>query len=162
MSNSEIQELQEGLRSARDAVLAAIDGISERETHEVPAPGEWTVAQVLAHIAEIHTFWVGKAVLIIREDDPQITRTAVENDLRMAAVTDHAQDNLDDLKREMTTVCEEALATVGEFDPKDLGRPGHREENPMTAGGVIQFLAGHVRTHAGQIIEARRLIREKR
>ncbi len=161
MATSEIQKLQGGLRAARDEVLSAIDGITEQEAHEIPAPDEWSVAQLLAHIAEIQVFWVGKAALITKEGDPQISRTAVESDRRIAAVTDPGQDSLEDLKREMLAACEEAAAMVGRINPQDLTRPGHREDNPMTAGGVIGYVAVHVRDHANQITEARRLIRQK-
>ena len=190
MATNKIQKLRDGLRAARDEVLSAIDGITEQEAHQIPAPDEWSVAQLLAHIAELQVFWVGKAVIITadlqvfwvgkaviitadlqvfwvgkaviitKEGDPQISRTAVESHRRIAAVTDHAQDSLDDLKREMLAACEEAVAMVGRINPQDLNRPGHREDNPMTAGGVIQYLGGHVRDHANQIAEARRLIRQ--
>ena len=92
---------------------------------------------------------------------PQISRNAVESDLRIAAVTDRGQDSLDDLKREMLAGCEEAVAMVGRINPQDLSRPGHREDNAMTAGGVIGYVAVHVLDHANQITEARRLIRQK-
>ena len=161
MSTSEIQELQEVLRSARDQVLSAIDGISESEAHEIPAPGEWTVAQLLAHITELQVFWIARAVLITTENDPQIARTAVENDHRIGAVTDHSGDNMTDLVRETNAANDQVVAVVGGIDPKNLDRPGHREDNPITAGGVIRYVAGHVRDHADQIIESRRLIRKR-
>jgi len=126
-NSSEIQELQADLRSGRDSVLSAVEGVSEAEAHQIPEPREWTVVQLLAHITELQSFWVTKAVLITQVDDPQITRTAVENDVRLAAVTD---------------------------------RPGHREDNPMTAADVIRYTARHLRTHADQIIESLRLIRQ--
>ena len=162
MSTREIQELQEALRSARDEVLSAIDGISESEAHEIPAPSEWTVAQLLAHVTELQVFWIARAVLITKEDDPQITRTAVENDQRIGAVTDHSGDNMTDLVRDMNAAHDQVVAVVGDIDPKNLDRPGHREDNPITAGGVIRYVAGHVRDHADQIIESRRLIRKRR
>ena len=162
MSTREIQELQEALRSARDEVLSAIDGISESEAHEIPAPGEWTVAQLLAHITELQTFWIARADRITKENDPQIARTAVENDQRIGAVTDHSGDNMTDLVREMDTANDQVVAVVGGIDPKNLDRPGHREDNPITAAGVIRYVAGHVRDHANQITESRRLIRERR
>lgn len=158
MSNREILQLQQSLRSAKDEVLSATDGATEAEAHQVPAPGEWTVAQLLAHIAELQVFWVGKALLITQENNPQITRTDVENDVRLAAVTDHSQDSLHDLKRSVISACEQAAATVGSIDPKDLSRPGHRQSNPMTAADVIRYVAEHVRDHANQISEARRLL----
>lgn len=161
MASNEIKCLQDGLRAAKGRVDSAIAGITEAEAHRIPAPGEWSVAQLLAHIAEIQVFWVGKAVLITKEDDPQITRSDVENDLRLAAVTGHAQDPLDVLIQSVETACDEAVAIMGQIDPKDLGRPGHREANPMTAGGVIEYVARHVSDHAVQITEARQLIAQK-
>ena len=161
MSSSEIRDLQDDLRAARDAVLSAIEGISEPEALEIPAPNEWTVAQVVAHITELQTFWIDRAVLITKEDDPQIARTAVESDQRINAVTDHSQDSVADLTRQLNAANDQVVAVVGGIDPNGLDRPGHREENPITAGGVIRYVAGHIRTHADQITESLRLIREK-
>ncbi|MCH8820597.1 MAG: DinB family protein, partial [Acidobacteria bacterium] len=160
MSSSEIKELQKDLRSGRDAVLASVEGVSEAEAHQIPEPGEWTVAQLVAHITELQPFWISKAVLITQVDDPQITRTAVENDERLAAVTDHSQEGLASLIQQMNAVNDQVVEVVGGIDPAKLDRPGHREDNPMTAAGVIQYVARHVRLHADQIIESLRLIRQ--
>ncbi len=159
MISSEIQQLQQDLRSGRDTVLAAVEGVSETEAHQIPEPGEWTVVQLLAHITELQPFWISKAVLITQVDDPQITRTAVENDERLAAVTDRSQDDLAGLIQQMNAVNDQVVDVVGAIDPAKLDRPGHREDNPMTAAGVIQYTARHVRLHAEQIIESLRLIR---
>ena len=160
MISSGIQQLQQDLRSGRDTVLAAVEGVSETEAHQIPEPGEWTVVQLLAHITELQPFWISKAVLITQVDDPQITRTAVENDERLAAVTDRSQDDLAGLIQQMNAVNDQVVDVVGAIDPAKLDRPGHREDNPMTAAGVIQYTARHVRLHADQIIESLRLIRQ--
>jgi len=161
VASKEIRRLQDGLRAAKERVDSAIAGITEAEAQQVPAPGEWSVAQLLAHIAEIQVFWVGKAVLITKEHDPQISRSDVENDLRLAAVTGHARDPLNVLIQSVETACDEAVAIIGQIDLKALDRPGHREANPMTAGGVIDYVARHVSDHAVQITEARQLITQK-
>lgn len=153
------ERLQEGLRAALAEVVASVQGVSEGEARQIPEPDEWTVAQLLAHIAEIQGFWMEKAVLITKENDPQITRTAVENDLRIAAVEDHSQGSVADLLAQVSAANEKAIATTATIDAKALDRPGHREDNPMTVAGVIEYLAGHVRLHAEQIIETRRVIR---
>ncbi|MCS5668395.1 MAG: DinB family protein [Dehalococcoidia bacterium] len=44
--------------------MKSVYGITEPEIRQVPAPDEWIVAQLLAHVAEIQSFWMGKAVLI--------------------------------------------------------------------------------------------------
>jgi len=153
--------LQQVLRGAHQVVMDSIDGITEEEIRQVPAPGEWTVAQLMAHIAEIEYFWMEKAVVITRESDPNITRTDVENDRRSAAVTDHAGDPLDSLIRDLAAANDSAVATTGEIAPADLSVLGHRgEDNPITVEGVIQYLAGHMEEHARQITESRRLINQ--
>ena len=130
MISSENQQLQQDLRSGRDAVLAAVEGVSETEAHQIPEPGEWAVVQLLAHITELQPFWISKAVLITQVDDPQITRTAVENDERLAAVTDRSQDDLAGLIQQMNAVNDQVVDVVGAIDPAKLDRPGHREDTP--------------------------------
>ena len=151
--------LQDMLKSAYQAVIESIDGIQEAEIRLIPAPDEWTVAQLLAHIAEIEYFWMEKAVLITKEDDPNITRSDVENDRRTAAVVDHAGDSLDELIRGLSTANDAAVTVVGNIAPRDMSILGHRgENNPISVEGVIQSLAGHMTEHANQITESRRLI----
>ena len=158
-NQDQIPVLQQKLRSAHQAVMNSIDGIAEAEIRQVPAPGEWTVAQLLAHIAEIQYFWMEKAVLISQEDDPNITRSDVENDRRAAAVADHAGDSLDELVRGLAAANKSAVAATGEIAPEDLAILGHRgENNPITVQGVVQYLAQHVEEHAHQVSESRRLI----
>ena len=161
MNQPQIPTLQQLVRTAHQVVVDSIDGITEKEARQVPAPDEWTVAQLLAHIAEIQYFWIEKAVLITQEDDPNITRSDVENDRRAAAVADHAGDALDDLIRELATANESAIAPTGAIAPEDLSTLGHRgEDNPITVEGVIQYLASHMELHAVQITTSRRLISE--
>jgi uncharacterized damage-inducible protein DinB len=162
MSDPRLQQLVDGLAAAHRNVLAAIEGISEEDAHQVPREGEWTVAQLLAHIAEIQIFWSGKAQLITREEDPNITRSDVENDVRLAAVTDHSHDCIAHLTDGIVNAQQQAIATVKTFRPEDLDRLGHRgENNPMNVAGVIEYLTGHIEEHAGQIIQARRLIAQR-
>ena len=161
-NQEQIQALQQLLRSAHQDVMEAIDGIAELEIRQVPVLDEWTVAQLMAHIAEIQYFWMEKAVLITQEDDPNIiTRRDVENDRRAAAVEDHARDSLDELIRGLAAANESAFGATGLIATGDLGILGHRgENNPIAVEGVIRYLASHVEEHADQITESRRLINE--
>ncbi len=160
-TQEQIPALQQLLRSAHRNVMETVDGIAEPEIRQVPAPDEWTVAQLMAHIAEIQYFWMKKAVLITQEDDPNITRSDVENDRRAAAVEDHGGDSLDELIRGLAAANESAIGATGRIAPGDLGILGHRgENNPITVEGVIRYLATHVEEHAVQITESRRLINE--
>jgi len=100
-----------------------------------------------------------KAVLITKEDDPNITRSDVENDRRTAAVVDHAGDSLDELVKSLAVANESAVKATGEIAASDLAKQGYRcENNPMTVEGVITFLAQHMEVHARRITESRQQI----
>ena len=141
-NQEQIPALQQLLRSTHQDVMEAIDGIAELEIRQVPVPDEWTVAQLMAHIAEIQYFWMEKAVLITKEFDPNITRSDVENDRRAAAVVDRAGDSLEEHIWSLTAANESAVATTGKIPHGDLTTLGHRgENNPITVKGVVRFLA---------------------
>lgn len=162
MTHARIQKLQEGLNAAHTQVVGAVEGLSEVHGHEVPEPDEWTVAQLLAHIAEIQAFWTEKAVLITQEEDPNITRTAVENDIREAAVTGQADAPIAELLDRCGEATERAMRLVGEIDPDHLDVLGHRgESNPITVEGVILYLTEHIVEHVRQIEESRRIIESR-
>ena len=155
-NQDQIPILQQMLWSAHQVVMGSIDAITEPEIRQVPAPGEWTVAQLMSHIAEIEYFWMEKAVLITKESVPNITRSAVENDRRAAAVVDRAGDSLEEYIRSLAAANESAVVTTGKISPGDLTILGHRGENsPITVEGVVRFLATHMKEHAHQIIESR-------
>ena len=143
--DSRIRELQEALLGAHAQVAGAVEELSETEAHQVPAPGEWTIAQLLAHIAEIQAFWTAKAILITQEDDPNITRTAVENDIREAAVTGQAHDSMADLLPRCQEANERAIQLIGGIDPAYLEprrqpyhRPGRYQIPDRTRGRACE------------------------
>ena len=158
-NQEQITALRQLLRSAHRDVMDAVDGIAEPEIRKVPAPDEWTVAQLMAHIAEIQYFWMEKAVLITQEDDPNITRSDVENGRGGGGGGGGPGDALDELVRGLAAANESAIDATGRIAPGDLGILGHRgDNNPITVEGVIRYLTTHVEEHATQITETRRLI----
>ncbi len=116
-NQNQIPILQQKLRTANRSVMESIEGVHETEIRLIPAPDEWTVAQLLAHIAEIEYFWMEQAVLITNENNPNITRSDVGNDRRTSAVVDHAGDSLDDLIPVWQPPMDRPLPLLGRFPP---------------------------------------------
>ena len=56
MPITNIQSIQEGLKAANKQVIHSVQALSEEDAHRIPVLGEWTVAQLLARIAEIQQF----------------------------------------------------------------------------------------------------------
>ena len=159
MSQDQTTNLKTLLEEALVSVESAIQGLDQQYARTVPSPGEWSVSQLLAHIAEIQVFWSGKAVVITENDNPNITRTEVENDIRSAAVDDKSGDPLNKLIGRVKRENESAINVLKSINEQNLDRIGHRgEDNPITAGGVFEYLARHVQEHADQIIRTRQIV----
>ena len=62
MPITNIQSIQEGLKEAHKQVIHSVKALPEEDAHRIPAPDEWLVTQLLAHIAEIQQFWTSKAI----------------------------------------------------------------------------------------------------
>lgn len=147
-NQDQIPILQQMLRSAHPVVMDSIDAITEPEIRQASAPDEWTVAQLMSHIAEIKYFWMEKEVLITKESDPNITRSDVENDRRAAAVIDRAGDSLEKHIWSLAAANEPAVATTGEDLPREPDHPwpqGREQPHHCRGSGQI-FGHSHGRT----------------
>ena len=159
MSQDQTANLKSLLEEALGAVERSIQGLDHQHARMIPSRGEWSVCQLLAHIAEIQGFWSGKAVVITETDNPNITRTEVENDIRSASVDDQSGESLNQLIVRVKQENESAIKVLTSINAQYLDRIGHRgEDNPITAGGVFEYLARHVQEHADQIIRTRQIV----
>ena len=159
MIGLQLIDLKNMLEESLSRTLESVKGISEEDAHEAPAQGEWSVCELLAHISEIQEFWSEKAIVITSSDDPNITRTQVENDIRSAAVHDHSGDSIQHLLEMVRDANQNAIEKLLRISFSDLDRPGHRgEDNPITTRGVFEYLSGHIAEHARQILETRKVI----
>jgi len=159
MQIANIESIQKGLKESHKQVIHSIKKISEEQAHLIPAPGEWTVAQLLAHIAEIQQFWTSKAILMINEDCPKITRNAVENDIREQTVINKADETVTELLAQCQRIHEETVASLQTIGPSDLQRTGFRgEDHPVKVIEVLQSLIIHINEHIQQIGTSIRLI----
>ena len=159
MQIANIESIQKGLKESHKQVIHSVKKISEEQTHLIPAPNEWIVAQLLAHIAEIQQFWTSKAILMINEDCPKITRNAVENDIREQTVINKAYESVTELLAQCQRIHEETVASLQTIGPSDLQRSGFRgEDHPVKVIEVPQSLIMHINEHIQQIGTSMRLI----
>ena len=159
MKNTGVEDIVEKLKESQTQLLNTVGQLSEENAHLVPAPDGWTVAQLLAHIAEIQEFWTAKAILMTKEDRPEITRNSVENDLREQTVINKAGSRISELLEQCQNIHEATIRTLGSISPSDLQRPGFRgDNNPVTVIEVLHSLVRHINEHIEQIERTKRLI----
>ena len=159
MKNTGVEDIVEELKESQTQLLKSVGQLSEEKAHLVPAPDEWTVAQLLAHIAEIQEFWTAKAILMTKEDRPEITRNSVENDIREQTVINKAESQVSELLNQCQIVHEATIKTLRTISPNHLQRQGFRgDNNPVTVIEVVRSLAGHINEHIEQIERTKRSV----
>lgn len=141
------------LRETPAAAARAIEGLSAGQLRQPEAPGKWSLAQVLQHLADSDLVWGWRMRLILAQDRP--TLTGYDQDLwadrlhYADADPAHALDTLRVLRRGN-------LALIERATPADLERVGvHSERGEESAGYLIGLYAGHDLLHLRQIARIR-------
>ncbi|MBL8234748.1 MAG: DinB family protein, partial [Bryobacterales bacterium] len=69
---SEIIELVERFRSGGERIAALMSGIPEAQVDRAPAPGKWSIRQILCHIADTELIAGDRIRRILAEDNPTL------------------------------------------------------------------------------------------
>jgi hypothetical protein len=126
-----------------------IEGVSPSRLRRRPAPGKWSVAEILAHLAdvEIVTSWRIQAILVA----PGTAIQAMDQD---ALVTAGHYDQRDPRKSvEVFRVLREMnLALYKTLTPEQWQHHGiHSDRGPETVEDIVRLYAGHDLNHARQV-----------
>lgn len=137
------------LRDTPSALGNAMDGLSLTQLRQPEAPGKWSIAQVLQHLADSDLVWGWRLRLILAHDRP--------------AITGYDQDLWADRLHYAESDPSEALATFGVLrranlrlieraTPDDLQRVGvHAERGEESIAQLSGLYAGHDLSHLRQI-----------
>lgn len=157
---STIPELLERFRRAPELVATAITGAAGPELDFAPAPGKWSVRQVLCHLADSEIVAAHRFRLLIAEDKPVLTWYDQDAWAR----------NLDYGRRKISQAMETFRRTRLESHDllKDLpeaafARTGtHTKQGEVTLLGMLETYTDHAENHARQIRAVREEYRSKR
>ncbi len=137
------------LRETPAAAARAVAGLSPAKLRQPEAPGKWSIAQVLQHLADSDLVWGWRMRLILAQDRP--TLTGYDQDLWADRL--HYADA--DAAQALETLCvlrRGNLALVERATPEDLKRIGvHSERGEESAGYLIGLYAGHDLLHLRQL-----------
>ena len=150
---SEIKDLLERFRRGAELVAVVSTGSAGAEWDFVPAPGKWTLRQIICHLADSEMIGRYRLASVIAEDNP--TLLWYDQDAWAA--------NLDYSKRKFSQALETFRRVRGENHEllKDLpeetfARTGtHSKNGVLSLKDLLLMYAGHAEGHARQIKEAR-------
>lgn len=152
--NDQLSDLATRLETAQKRLMDSLEAATDRELYTTPAEGEWTVAQVCAHVAELQPLWMGKIAAMDRES--KVARTEADVEARGAALRDHASDTLATIVERLDDANSRALERLREVTVSDLER---RSSSDKTATELIEsHVIDHVEAHARQIAETRGVV----
>ena len=120
------------------------------------APGKWSIAAVLRHLADTDVVWGWRMRLILAQDRPAIT--GFDQDL-WAERLDYAAADPNDSLETFVVLRRDNLRLIERATPEDLQRVGvHAERGEESAGYLVRLYAGHDLMHLAQVDRIARAI----
>ncbi len=122
-----------------------------------PAPGEWSVGQVIAHLADAEIMMSGRYRLILAQDGPQLV--GYDQDLWVERLHDD-QEPVDNSIEVFETLRKANIGLWRRSNEEQRARVGiHSERGPESFDLCFRMIAGHDRLHLGQIRRALEVVR---
>ncbi len=131
------------------AAAASIDGMSAAQLRQPEAPGKWSMAAVLQHLADSDLVWGWRLRLILAQDRPPLT--GYDQDLwadRLHYADADPAEALDTLR----VLRRGNLNLIARASPEDLRRVGvHAERGEERVSYLCGLYAGHDLLHLRQL-----------
>jgi hypothetical protein len=148
-----IPDLLERFRRGPELLAVVLTGVFGEEEDFVPAPGKWSIRQLIAHLADSEMVYGCRLRAVLAEENP--TLVGVDQNL-WAQHLDYAQrkpkQSLESFRRQraenydlLKNVSEAAYARNGT----------HSERGPMTLLDLVEYCARHAENHARQMQQVR-------
>ena len=142
-------------RNGPATVQKVLDGVTENEEGYVPAPGKWTIRQIVRHVADTEIVVGMRLRQIIAEESPTLIPFDQE---AWAANLGYENAAVSDSFARFRSVREDTAKLLESLPDQAFDRPGvHPERGTKSLLEWVHIFGVHVERHADQI----RAIREK-
>jgi hypothetical protein len=126
-----------------------IQGVAEKELRRSPAPGKWSVSEIIAHLAESELVSVWRYRQMIEHNDAPLA--AYDQD-KWASMGKYSAANPKDSLQLFTALRNINLQMFARLTPEEWQRGGvHIERGRITVHSLVLHVAGHDRNHLEQI-----------
>ena len=143
-------------RETPGVIAELIKGVSREELRRKPAPGKWSVSEIVAHLAEdeIVQLWRYRQML----ENPGVALAGFDQD-KWAQLGDYGSREIGDSLELFRLLRESNVAMFGKLSEKEWHSNGvHGERGPMTVRSLMEHMAGHDLNHLEQI---KRILKKK-
>jgi hypothetical protein len=130
------------------------------DLHRRPAPGEWSVLELVGHLVDAEIVMSGRYRWAISQDEPPLL--GYDQDLWVARLR-HNEDQPDELLAVFSALRAANLRLWRQSTAEDRDRVAmHSERGPESYGMMFRMLAGHDRFHLNQMRDTLRAVRRAR
>ncbi|MFE4426932.1 DinB family protein [Peribacillus butanolivorans] len=146
-----IQSFQQSINH----ILETTANLSEKTIRCNPTEEEWSIMQILSHIAEAIPYWLGEVETVIATPGSKWGR-GLQDPARLAAVTDTEKLSVDEVLKQVDELKYKVESGLGKLDEEKLSKESpHRNfakfGNKPVSYIVDHFIDDHVSGHYDQI-----------
>lgn len=139
------------------ALAKAIKGVSPKKLRTREAPGKWSIAQVLQHLADSDLVYGWRMRLILSHDRPAIT--GYDQDA-WADRLDYEHADAKQALADFASLRASNLRILKKATPADLDRVGlHAERGEESVRHLMKLYAGHDLLHLNQIARIKQTLK---
>jgi hypothetical protein len=159
-SMNEIEELLERFRRGPEVMAAVLTGAAGSEVDFHPQEGEWSVRQIVAHVADSEVAATFRFRRMIAEPNP--TLEAFDGEA-WAEHLDYARRKPSQSLETFRRLRQENYELLHNLDANAFSRTAHHtERGTITLLELVKLLADHPESHARQIQRVRDAFKAKR
>jgi uncharacterized damage-inducible protein DinB len=127
-----------------DELRALLQSVSDEQATIRPAPGEWSIKEVMGHICDTERIFGYRALCIARDEKTPLPGFEQDDYVR---ATDFNSRSLADLLEEFTLHRRANLLCFKPLTDVETRRLGTASGFPTSARAVLYMMAGHVMHH---------------
>ena len=146
---SEIPDLLERFRRGAELVAVAMTGAAGPELDFSPAPGKWSMRQIIAHLSDAEIAGVVRFRKLIAEDSPTIEPF---DEQAWAERLDYAKRKTSQSLETFRRMRGENYELLKDLPEQAFERVGtHTQRGPLSLRQLLQIYAEHAENHAVQL-----------
>ena len=143
------QEILKSLRAGTAILRALVRDLEDGELRRRPAPGEWPIVEVVAHLADTEERALERVRRMLREDDPFLP---AYDQAALATERRYLEMQLDAELERFASLRADHIAELERLDDLQWRRMGrHEEQGPMSVELYEAHVAGEDADHLAQI-----------
>lgn len=150
---NEIEQLLERFRRGPELCAVVLTGTGVEEADFTPAPGKWSIRQIMAHLADAEVVVAHRMRLVIAEENPTLTAF---DEGAWATRLDYARRKPAQSLETFRRMRGENFELLKGLPPETWERCGnHTTAGRLTLGAVLRIYVEHAENHARQMESVR-------